>query len=562
MILFRIILFGVLFLLSANSVKAQLNSIFSFSSSIIEPSKSDSLLSFLKTPIYHSSLAFNSKTKRFYLKLDSKIITIDTKTRQFQRQQTTLDMELGRMFVDTTTNKILIWDFSVGRVVEWDPETNTSIRKDNSFQHKNQYYHASWVEPRTKDIYAFGGYGLFSYKNFTTVFNQKQKEWFLIKDFEGKPRPLISYNVAQISNSTLIMQSNNVFFNGDGGMDTLHQANLIQWHYEIASHKWKMQSYLSDKNFGKTLLRAIQPSFPLNTAPTTENYTDSYSSFVQDEESGLKLIFTFILEDNNNVGLLLSNPLNGKMALVKIPALSPVPVIVLRPYYAPSEKAFYFIGFSSLSTTSNNPIIFYKATLNKFSELFDFVETNNIASFDFDTILSNKSIYANFYIGLSILFLGLFLGWFGFSFPKKKKQNKLQTVDSDSEKLPNPVKNHPKGKLQLKLLLDNQLIVVFDNKTINDDFRTDELRVLQLFAEAKSKNIDFLVTDELNALFESSFSTIDYARKQRNIHIQKLEASLQRIAPSKETYIVNKKNFKDFRKIDYSLNWNQVDWLT
>ena len=48
-------------------------------------------------------------------------------------------------------------------------------RIDNSFSHKNQYFAVPFVYE--KEIYLWGGYGLFSYKNILTHFSEKDKEW-------------------------------------------------------------------------------------------------------------------------------------------------------------------------------------------------------------------------------------------------------------------------------------------------------------------------------------------------------------------------------------------------
>jgi hypothetical protein len=67
---------------------------------------------------------------------------------------------------------------------------NDSIKRiDNSFQHKNQFGSCSFVYK--DEIYYFGGYGLFTYKNILTKFDFKTKEWELIKynDYKNIPQP-------------------------------------------------------------------------------------------------------------------------------------------------------------------------------------------------------------------------------------------------------------------------------------------------------------------------------------------------------------------------------------
>ncbi len=51
------------------------------------------------------------------------------------------------------------------------------VRIDNSFHHQNQFGGAFFLHKG--DPYIFGGYGLFSSKNFITKFDSKLKEWYL-----------------------------------------------------------------------------------------------------------------------------------------------------------------------------------------------------------------------------------------------------------------------------------------------------------------------------------------------------------------------------------------------
>jgi hypothetical protein len=74
-----------------------------------------------------------------------------------------------------------------GEVYEF--KNDSIIRVDNSFQHKNQFGSCPFVYK--DEIYYFGGYGLFTYKNILTKYDFKTKEWELIKynDYKKIPEP-------------------------------------------------------------------------------------------------------------------------------------------------------------------------------------------------------------------------------------------------------------------------------------------------------------------------------------------------------------------------------------
>jgi hypothetical protein len=74
-----------------------------------------------------------------------------------------------------------------GEVYEF--RNDSIVRIDNSFQHKNQFESCTFVYK--DEIYYFGGYGLFTFKNILTKFDFKTKEWELVKynDYENIPEP-------------------------------------------------------------------------------------------------------------------------------------------------------------------------------------------------------------------------------------------------------------------------------------------------------------------------------------------------------------------------------------
>ncbi len=72
-------------------------------------------------------------------------------------------------------NVLRFWDRGVGRVFEVEPETFSVKRIDQSHTHKNQFKHQPFI--KEGDIYAFGGYGYWIWKNYITYYNSKLQEW-------------------------------------------------------------------------------------------------------------------------------------------------------------------------------------------------------------------------------------------------------------------------------------------------------------------------------------------------------------------------------------------------
>ncbi len=86
------------------------------------------------------------------------------------------DMEV-RMGYDKAADRFLLWSSGVGKVFTWKPGDTVMQRIDQSFHHRTQFGHAWLIHPITSDIYAFGGYGFWESRGYTSRFDQITKEW-------------------------------------------------------------------------------------------------------------------------------------------------------------------------------------------------------------------------------------------------------------------------------------------------------------------------------------------------------------------------------------------------
>ena len=82
------------------------------------------------------------------------------------------------------TKNYLVHD-GCGPVLEW--RNDSIVRIDRSFLHLNQINSVRFVYKN--EIYFFGGYGLFTYKNLLTKYSFKTKEWDEIETFGTPPSP-------------------------------------------------------------------------------------------------------------------------------------------------------------------------------------------------------------------------------------------------------------------------------------------------------------------------------------------------------------------------------------
>ncbi|NDB35377.1 MAG: hypothetical protein EB023_08520 [Flavobacteriia bacterium] len=99
------------------------------------------------------------------------------------------------------------------------------VRVDCSFHHQNQYEGAFFMHHGSPHI--FGGYGLFTYKNFITKFNKELKQWYL--ESEGDRFTYRDYLIFQANESRL-----NVLL--PKGKWTKNPNEL--WRYSFNTRKW------------------------------------------------------------------------------------------------------------------------------------------------------------------------------------------------------------------------------------------------------------------------------------------------------------------------------------
>jgi uncharacterized membrane protein len=99
---------------------------------------------------------------------------------QFQKLKHTEYPEIISRYISHNINgKNYFTHSGCGPVLEW--RNDSLVRIDNSFLHQNQFGASTFVYKN--EIYYFGGYGLFTFKNILTKYIYKSKEWMSIQTF-------------------------------------------------------------------------------------------------------------------------------------------------------------------------------------------------------------------------------------------------------------------------------------------------------------------------------------------------------------------------------------------
>lgn len=104
---------------------------------------------------------------------------------------------------------------------------DSMVRIDQSFHHQNQYGGAFFLH--NGQPFIFGGYGLFSYKNFITRFDKNLKQWYLFDDnFSGA---LVTHEPFWVNQQTLNLLAPKTKTPGAPFQDW--------WEYSFDTRQWK-----------------------------------------------------------------------------------------------------------------------------------------------------------------------------------------------------------------------------------------------------------------------------------------------------------------------------------
>jgi hypothetical protein len=119
-----------------------------------------------------------------------------------------------------------------GPVLEF--RNDSIVRIDNSFLHRNQFGSARFVF--NNEIYFYGGYGLFTYKNILTKYDFQTREWTEVKTYSDVPLETRKNALSYLINNDLYV------FGGYTNDETKIQwgkplDNTI-WQLHLPSMKW------------------------------------------------------------------------------------------------------------------------------------------------------------------------------------------------------------------------------------------------------------------------------------------------------------------------------------
>ena len=188
-----------------------------------------------------------AKTKQPVLIIDDSLVYKGFAMKRIAFKHTEYPAKLREYKFFNIGSKTYLVHEGCGPVLEY--RNDSIVRIDNSFLHRNQFGAVHFVY--NNEIYFYGGYGLFTYKNILTKFDFQTGEWIEVQTFSDSEQVPRAYAFSFIENNELYLCEGIT-------KDINHIPNELPldnkvWKLTLSSMKWncigQLASNLKTSNF-------------------------------------------------------------------------------------------------------------------------------------------------------------------------------------------------------------------------------------------------------------------------------------------------------------------------
>tara|TARA_R100000908_G_scaffold50441_1_gene25737 strand:+ start:101034 stop:102524 length:1491 start_codon:yes stop_codon:yes gene_type:complete len=442
-----------------------------------------------------------------FLKKQLWVYSLETKTWSLQAELDDLPERLSELEfgLNPFTHKPTFWSRGVGSVYEIDTTSNSLNRLDLSFPHKNQFSHIPFF--RQDNLYAFGGYGFWTYKNYISFFKPELKEWHLHTPDINSPLPSPRtarfgfYNKAQ---DAFFMYGGTYTKNNRSDDKNVERAMASDiWRYSFNNDEWKKLTSFTFANWKPYSSASVSKVGRINS-----HSTSAYSPHTKN------WYLPFHNQNNANMVFHLV-PFNIETVEVYKPVEIPIPTeegfFISSYFYNPRTASFVFLGMDHLTNNKSYPL---RIEVLPEDSLLQLIPERNSASGRIGIVVS---------LGM-ILVLGLFL-FYKHSYTEGEESKSISAHTT------------PKDSFFQKL-------------------NENELKLFEILQDQEG----FTDTHQLEEHAWPDIKNYDYRRKLRNESINSINEKFEAEFETDTPVISRKKDPKDNRRYLYGLNrevWDQ-----
>jgi hypothetical protein len=465
--------------------------------------------------------AFDSENGRFFLMDSTKVYSFDVETATWEIFAT-IDPEVVKFKMDYSYyhNGLLFWDQGVGRVFLMD-STRTLTRLDKSFNHQNQFGHVGWVDPLKGTIFAFGGYGLFKLKSLLTRYNPSKQEWneSHVSNPHQWPAPQLGPSVFPDTKNGKIYflglkMSHADYYTKDFPVEEKELKAF--WVYDLNLNNW-------------TRLTELPKDFDIKTEIYKDVNLTNYS--VHPDLSFL------LFSRENNFAIVPSKGLIAfdfeSKSFKKITEIQPEfndLEAYLSVHWSALDEVFYVLSFEYNHTQKSVVIHPYSIEIKDETAFLDRLRYEDGAQF------FNVSIL------IAMLLVSIPFGaWVMYKYRthRTRKQDQCEP-------------QHDKIVVKLDQM-DNMEVSYLDKPM--DKLPEGEWLLLKMLSLSSIEKGVYLVSDDIEKALLPSHPSQDYARRFRNLTMDRLIGYLTTFTgDSSREFILKRPTLLDKRKFEYRLN--------
>jgi len=464
--------------------------------------------------------AFDSQNGRFYLMDSIRVYTFDVKSSSWDLHHV-LDSSFYKSNMDYSQfhNGLLFWDWGVGRVFLLD-STKTVTRLDKSFNHRNQFGHAAWVDPNSGIITAFGGYGLFKSKSLLTRFSPRRQEWNETQrpNFYHWPSPQFSsFAFPDFDNGVVYLLGLKMTHadHYSRGFPEDEKTKKAFWKYHIASNSWTRLADAPEE---------LNIKSPVYKGMNLTNYSvhpeRSFLLFsVDDGYAALQNRGLYIFETAQNL-------------IKRITSIEPSfddRSMYMSINWSSVDQLFYAMTFEynyDLRRVIFNPVT---------------IEITDETAFLEQLRAREEPLYPVVTIIFAILFVSMPIGTWLVN-RHRSTHNKQHPMLQQVDKI-----------ISIQLQPQTGMSVIYKGE-IGEQPGEAELKLLELLAR-RGNSKSYVVSDDIELLLLPSHPSQDYARRFRNLTMDRLISYLGALTGDpKREYVLKRPTMLDKRKFEYRLN--------